>query len=396
MKVLLAVDRRFVEFDGHIYTRGAVGPETGERYLSSFDQVRVLGRRDEVKNEDIGDMTKIVAPGLDFTLVDNINGIEYFKNRSKVWKVIENSVCSCDCVIARLPSVIGLRVCEFAVKHGIPYAVELAACPFDTYWYHGSKLGILYAPFAEKKVKKYVSAAPFVSYVTKRFLQHRYPNDNGKIVACSNVIIGQPQQSEAARRRRESNDGKVVFGTIASLNGKFKGIQHSLKALALLNSNEYRIEYRIIGPGNKQPWVDTAEQLGIRELVHFDGMLPAGNAVLRWLDSIDVYLQPSLREGLPRALIEAMSRGCPAIASSVAGIPELLDASDLHRPGDISGLAAMMNRSLDPAWRSVASKRNFYVAHEYSEEKLRVRRNGFWSSYASYVKQLECLDYCNE
>ncbi len=47
--------------------------------------------------------------------------------------------------------------------------------------------------------------------------------------------------------------------------------------------------------------------------------------VFNWLETIDIYTQPSRQEGLPRALIEAMSRGLPAFGARTAGIPELLE-----------------------------------------------------------------------
>ena len=54
------------------------------------------------------------------------------------------------------------------------------------------------------------------------------------------------------------------------------------------------------------------------------GSLPH-NEVFEWLDTIDIYAQPSRQEGLPRALIEAMSRGLPAFGARTGGIPELLE-----------------------------------------------------------------------
>ena len=47
--------------------------------------------------------------------------------------------------------------------------------------------------------------------------------------------------------------------------------------------------------------------------------------VFEWLDTIDLYVQPSLTEGMPRAAIEAMSRGCPVVVSDVGGLKNLVD-----------------------------------------------------------------------
>lgn len=50
--------------------------------------------------------------------------------------------------------------------------------------------------------------------------------------------------------------------------------------------------------------------MSLKHLVTTHGVLPADQAVLDWLDEIDLYIQPSLTEGLPRAVIEAMDTGC--------------------------------------------------------------------------------------
>ena len=100
------------------------------------------------------------------------------------------------------------------------------------------------------------------------------------------------------------------------------------------------------------------------------------------MDQVDIYIQPSLTEGLPRGLLEAMSRGCPAIASRVGGIPELLGNSCLHRPGDAEGLARLLKQALlEPAWREVQGQRNLAVAAVHAEAKMAVIRGAFWQEF---------------
>jgi hypothetical protein len=57
-------------------------------------------------------------------------------------------------------------------------------------------------------------------------------------------------------------------------------------------------EFRVIGAGDPRPWTVLAERLSLDGLVRFCGTLPTGRPVFEWLDEIDVYLQPSLQEGL--------------------------------------------------------------------------------------------------
>jgi glycosyltransferase involved in cell wall biosynthesis len=64
------------------------------------------------------------------------------------------------------------------------------------------------------------------------------------------------------------------------------------------------------------------------------------------LDEADLYCLPSHTEGLPRSLVEAMARALPAVASSVGGVPELLDPACLVPPGDPAALAGAIGRLL--------------------------------------------------
>jgi len=65
-----------------------------------------------------------------------------------------------------------------------------------------------------------------------------------------------------------------------------------------------------------------AEKLGIQANVHWLGFR---SDVAALLDAIDVLVMPSEFEGLPLALLEALARGCPAVAHAVDGIPEVID-----------------------------------------------------------------------
>ena len=92
-------------------------------------------------------------------------------------------------------------------------------------------------------------------------------------------------------------------------------------------------------------------ELGLSDRVTFLGFRPDVAPVLR---SVDVMVMPSLAEGLPIALLEAMASACPIVASSVGGIPEAIDDGVnglLVQPGDVDGIAGsvlslLRNRAL--------------------------------------------------
>jgi glycosyltransferase involved in cell wall biosynthesis len=141
------------------------------------------------------------------------------------------------------------------------------------------------------------------------------------------------------------------------------------------------LELTIVGGGQHLREMEArAAALGIGSLVHFTGNLATGQAVRAELDRADLFTLPSRQEGLPRAMIEAMARGLPAIGSTVGGIPELLPADDLFPPNDVPALAAKIREVLgDPERMARASARNLAKAREYSQEVLTPRRQALYT-----------------
>jgi glycosyltransferase involved in cell wall biosynthesis len=93
----------------------------------------------------------------------------------------------------------------------------------------------------------------------------------------------------------------------------------------------------------------------------------------------DIFILPSLTEGLPRVVIEAMSTGLPVIASSVGGVPELVEACALVNPGDTAELEQkilqFMNNSAVLLQRSQFNKQE---SENYRTAKLQQRRDDFF------------------
>jgi hypothetical protein len=86
-------------------------------------------------------------------------------------------------------------------------------------------------------------------------------------------------------------------------------------------------------------------------------------------------------------LIEAMSRGCPALASQCADIPSLLPKYCLIKPSDSTTLAKLITHSIThPDWLHKQAVINWNKAAEYSKSILDRKRTEFWSSFADYVQ----------
>jgi len=269
-----------------------------------------------------------------------------------------------------------------ARAEGKPVLVQAVACVSDGLRHHSSWKARAYAPVAYRRMQRAVREAGFVQYVTQHFLQSRYPT-KGQSVGVSNVELLVPGPEVLARRleRIEAVPSARVFGMVAALFHKEKGVDVTIRALAEARKQDPALRLKVLGPGDKAPWVQCAEENGVGDYVEFCGAAPKGEAVLRWVDNIDVYVQASFQEGLPRALIEALSRGAPALASAAGGTGELLPAEWLHRPGDHKRLAEQMLAIRPAALRRELAIQNSARAEEYAAGVLDARRSGFWQSF---------------
>lgn len=177
-----------------------------------------------------------------------------------------------------------------------------------------------------------------------------------------------------------------VLGTIAGINNKAKGQQYVIKAMSQLGQ-KYNIRYELVGTGSREYLQSIAQKYHIEDKVVFKGEM-THKEVLEWLDTIDTYIQPSMQEGLPRALIEAMSRGCPAIGSTTAGIPELLEEGCIFARGKVDKLIEVMRNCYDIDWSGQAI-RNHSKAKEYQIDILNARREKLYVQYKEFVLKRE-------
>jgi len=130
-----------------------------------------------------------------------------------------------------------------------------------------------------------------------------------------------------------------VVGTAARLV-PIKAIEYLIRSVAAVRKRIGDLRLEIAGSGPElRPLQAEANSLGLADGVRFLGWRPDMATVLpRW----DVFILPSLDEGFPIALLEAMAAGLPVIASDVGGVPELVNHGEtgfLVRPRDVDGLS---------------------------------------------------------
>jgi glycosyltransferase involved in cell wall biosynthesis len=134
-----------------------------------------------------------------------------------------------------------------------------------------------------------------------------------------------------------------------------KAVAVLLEAVARLRREEPGVALVLVGDGEQRPALrEQAERLGIAGAVRFVGKVPRDEMARRLADA-DVFCLPSLYEGLPLAVLEAMAAGLPVVATAVSGIPEAVEDGAtglLVPPEDADALArALGELARDPERR---------------------------------------------
>jgi glycosyltransferase involved in cell wall biosynthesis len=147
--------------------------------------------------------------------------------------------------------------------------------------------------------------------------------------------------------------GELAIGTVGMLEER-KGHRYLLEAIASLSDSHPQLRCLIAGAGSMKDQLERhAAELGISARVAMLGMVADSRAVL---DALDVFVFPSLKEGLGVAMLEAMACGLAVVASRAGGIADAVEdvrSGVLVPPGDSAAIAAAIARLADdPGLRS--------------------------------------------
>lgn len=368
--------------------------EVWTRYLNHFETLLILARYADGGSPMLPLSS---GQGVEFEFLPSVSSVHSLLTRGgRVADRMRAQIDSCDFVIARLPSELGLLACRIAREQNKPYLVEVVGCAWDALWNYGSIKARLYAPILYSRMRYAVARSPYVSYVSQSFLQERYPAAAARrVLAASNVELPCVDLGvlDNRLRRIKGEARRQIVGLIGSLKTQYKGIDIGIEAISKLVSEGIDVELQVVGGGSSAQYEQISDRFGVGSRVKFRGMLDR-SGVMSWLDTVDVYIQPSLQEGVPRSLIEAMSRGCPAIGSTCGGIPELLDGESLVPKRDADALARGLKLALrNGDWRSKQAKRNFEYSQSYSKPLLDARRHEFFTSIRSDISEMQKRGY---
>ncbi len=206
-----------------------------------------------------------------------------------------------------------------------------------------------HTPFVKKKMRLLPLAINTVDFMPRELARH----------ALTKIDSSLPENSEQ----------ELWLGNIAELH-KNKGLEYGLQALAKLPPS---IPWRYVHMGEgeeKEKIVALAQKLGIANRVHFVGFVAHASSHLK---AFDVFLFPSIKEGLSYTLLEASQAALPVVATDVGGNPDILGQNAKLVPSkNVKALTQAITELLEneAERKELGKKLKERVAREFNFEKF--------------------------
>ncbi len=157
---------------------------------------------------------------------------------------------------------------------------------------------------------------------------------------------------EYAKKKLHIPENRKILFNLARLF-PYKGHKYLIDAIKILLEKRDDILCLIGGEGPlKKELLRQISSLGIENHVKLLGFIP-DNEIHLWMNAADIFVLPSLNEGNPTVMFEALGVGLPFVGTTVGGVPEIITSEDyglLCPPADPECLAEKILIALEKDW----------------------------------------------
>lgn len=379
MNITIIMDGRFEWINDTAYSSHMAYRPFVERFLRVFDTVHVCARAYDVPCPT---GAPVAGPRASFIRLGNYRGATLFiRQLPKLLRTLWQISGSPDPVLAYLPGTLPI-ICSFMrLARGRQVFCLVVADPADQL-----QKGALQHPLRRFARSTFIKSLRFLlrhssgaMYVTKNYLQEQYPAPEGKRFATSDVFIREEDITIPRPKSAFEHSPKVLI-YVAMMAQGYKGHDDLINAFQVARSSGADIRLKLVGDGPLRPEIEAmAADAGVSEFVEFKGKVAHGNDMTSELDTSDVFVMTSRAEGLPRAMVEAMARGMPVIATNVGGVPELISDNCIVKVNDHKAFARKIVEMIDDSSQlSRLSNQNIATAKDYTSDKVDDRIQNFY------------------
>jgi glycosyltransferase involved in cell wall biosynthesis len=224
----------------------------------------------------------------------------------------------------------------------------------------------------DRKVLRNFSAVVAVSDgVANSLRSSGVPSQRIRTIANGVDVTAFAAANPGSFRATQSSDRQVI-GMVARLDLQ-KGFECLLRAVSALRELVPRIHLILVGEGPDRAIIESrVRELGLQSNVTLAGHRTDMPAVYA---AMEIFVLPSLNEGLPMTLLEAMASSKPVVATRVGAVPEVVRDGEtglLVEPQDIQGLVAALSRLLADAdlCRRLGTQACAWVKQRYSSAAM--------------------------
>ncbi|MBC8184191.1 glycosyltransferase [candidate division KSB1 bacterium] len=178
--------------------------------------------------------------------------------------------------------------------------------------------------FAFKHVKKYIDMIVTVSDAIKKKAIEERKMDANKVQTIhygvdTNKFIREKSKTRAIKKELNVKENELLIGVVARMTVQ-KGHKYLVEAVGRIKDEIPGTKFILVGDGPLRK--DIEDQISELQLTSFFKLLGFRNDVEDLLTVFDIFVLPSLWEGLPNVVLEAMACSNPVIATAVDGTPE--------------------------------------------------------------------------
>lgn len=399
MKVLITTHAQiFCSPDGRMWTKSVYSYNFFQRYLRIFETVLLISRVKKISFSEIGSMLLVSGKGMEFCELPFYRGPwQFAKQYPQIKKIVNKNIEKCDCAILRIPDQLSFQIFRKLKKLQKPTAVEVVAHPRDLY--APGTIKSFLRPFLriiwDINQKRICRLADGVAYVTKDYLQGRYQSG----IKSVNKERFETYYTSADLHKiyftgvREINDFKkscFKIIHISGINNHAKGHKELLEMMYNLKNKGLRHYLTFVGGGVLlEEFKKMCYNLGLEENIKFVGNVSEAEEITSLLKQSDLFIFPTMTEGLPRVILEAMAGGLPCISTNVGGIGELIANDLLVKPNSVNCLEEKFKEIISsPEKLLEESKKNYKKAvNNYSYEIITKKRDEFYTRLKALAKK---------
>ncbi len=380
-KISVVIEQHFIEYQGAIYTDIAFAYPYWREYLEVFDKVRPIARVRKVTTLP-QEWQRADGPNVCFApITDYVGFWDFLRKMPRVLFDCIKATREKGCYLLRGGNINTYCWLSLSLRHQ-PYAMEVVGHAGESV--HMVKnvqiLGLhrLIAFITHKLCKIKTRRAACVGYVS-RYVQNLYPSSKRSNEWIFSGVKLDKQVITAPKTAKQFQAKPFHIISVGRLEPE-KGHLVLVEAIGQLIQRGYELSATIVGPGKEiYNLKNSVKQIGLSEEINICGAIPWGQELFAKLDESSLFILPSFTEGMPRALIEAMAQGLPAIGSDVGGIRELLPEQYRVPPGDSEALMQKIAEIInDTEQLEMMSQTNFAKAMEYRTEIMNQHKGDFW------------------